>query len=125
MTTSVRGAIHVVPRIFGILFAAFLSVFALDVFDGSSSGAELVMALAAHLVPSFVVLAIVALAWKREMVGVVGFALLAATYVVAFRGRFPIQTYVAISGPLLLLSLLFFASWREGRSREPVPPRVS
>lgn len=125
MTGSGRGAVWLAPRILGILFAAFLSIFALDVFEGSRSAGELAAALALHLVPSFVVLALVALAWKRELVGVVGFALLAAAYVVMFRGRFPILTYVVISGPLLLISLLFLASWRSGRSRTPVPPPVA
>jgi hypothetical protein len=99
-------------RVSGILVAAFLGLFALDAFDGRSFVAAL-PAFAIHLVPSFLVLAVVAVAWKFEWVGAIAFLGLAVAYAVMVRGR---ADWVAIiSGPLALVGVLFLAAWRHHR----------
>ena len=46
--------------------------------------------------------------------GVIAFAGLAITYIAVMWGRgFPWATYAMISGLLLLISVLFFLSWRQ------------
>jgi len=106
------SALFWAPRIITILFALSLGVFALDVFDEGRGVPETLAAFVLHLVPALLVVAILLLAWRRELVGVVAFAGLALAYVVFMWGRFPWVTYAAISGPLLLMSALFFLSWR-------------
>ena len=96
------------PRIAGILVAAFLGLFALDAFEGRSLVAAL-PAFAIHLLPSFLVLAVVAAAWKFEWIGAVAFLGLAVLYAVMVRGR--IDWIAVISGPLLLVAVLFLVSW--------------
>jgi hypothetical protein len=96
------------PRIAGILVAAFLGLFALDAFEGRTFVAAL-PAFAIHLVPSFLVLAVVAAAWKFEWIGAVAFLGLAVLYAVMVRGR--IDWIAVISGPLLLVAVLFLVSW--------------
>ena len=96
------------PRIAGILVAAFLGLFALDAFEGRSFVAAL-PAFAIHLLPSFLVLAVVAAAWKFEWIGAVAFLGLAVLYAVMVRGR--IDWIAVISGPLLLVAVLFLVSW--------------
>ena len=44
------------PRILGILFIAFIELFALDVFDASYSLSELVVALFMHSIPALVLI---------------------------------------------------------------------
>ncbi|MBP7149369.1 MAG: hypothetical protein KBD01_17700 [Acidobacteria bacterium] len=101
------------PRALAVLFALFLGMFALDVFSEGAGAFDMVVALGVHLVPALLVLIVLALAWRREAIGVAGFVALGAAYVVVAWGRFPLATYVVITGPLLLLALLFALSWRD------------
>jgi hypothetical protein len=100
------------PRILGILFAIFLSLFALDVFSEGYTFRETLVALFMHLVPTFIVIAALAIAWRREWIGAVLFFGLAVFYVVMAWGRFPFVTYLTISGPLFLTGVLFLLNWR-------------
>ncbi len=114
MTKSVRGVLFWAPRILTILFALFLSVFALDVFAETKGFLQTVTALVLHLVPTFLVVVLLVLAWRWELIGVIAFAGLAITYIAVMGGRgFPWATYAIISGLLLLISVLFFLSWRQ------------
>jgi hypothetical protein len=67
------------PRIAGILFVLFISIFALDVFDAGYGFWETLLALFMHLLPSIALAIAVALAWRRwEWIGAVlfrGFAI--------------------------------------------------
>ena len=112
MTESTKGVLFWAPRILAILFAIFLSVFALDVFEETKGFLETLTALTLHLIPAFLVVVLLVLAWRWEMIGVIGFAGLAISYVVLFWRRFPLVTYAMISGSMLLMSVLFLLSWR-------------
>jgi hypothetical protein len=57
------------PRILAILFAAFLSVFALDVFGEGYWFWGTIRALFMHLIPTMIVLAALIIAWRWEGVG--------------------------------------------------------
>lgn len=111
MARSHRGVWFWSPRILTLLFALFLSLFALDVFGEATGFVETMAALTMHLIPTFLVIGLLAVAWQFELVGVVAFAGLAVAYDVVMWGRFPALTYVMVSGPLLLISGLFFVSW--------------
>ncbi len=99
------------PRILCLLFAAFMSVFALDVFGEGYGFWETILALLLHLIPTALVLIVLAVAWRWEWVGAVLFDALAVFYVVWFWGSFPLITYFSISGPLALISVLFLFNW--------------
>ena len=106
-----RRALFWAPRAMGILFAAFLSVFALDVFGQGYSFLETIVALAMHLVPTGIILAVLALSWRREWIGGVLFTALGASYLVMSRGQ--IQAIAnPLSVPLVLLGVLFLIGWR-------------
>jgi hypothetical protein len=98
------------PRILSIGFIMFLSLFALDVF-GEYSGLELVVALFMHLLPSLILLLFIVIAWKHELVGVFIFLFAGIFYIwmVGF-GR-PWSWYAFISGPALIVGVLYFWSW--------------
>ncbi len=97
-------------RILGIAVSVFLSLFALDAFEPGKSVARAWLDFAMHLVPAALVLAIVALSWRREWFGGVAFILLAAAYAVTV--GFRLDWIVAISGPLLAVGVMFLWSWR-------------
>jgi hypothetical protein len=97
-------------RILGIAASLFLGLFAFDALEPGRPLARAWMDFAVHLIPAAVVLAIVALAWRRPWIGGVAFVLLAAAYAVTV--RFRLDWTLAISGPLLAAGLLFLWSWR-------------
>jgi len=99
------------PRIIGILFAVFLSLFALDVFGEDRSFWETALALLIHLIPVYVVVIALVLAWRWAWVGAVVFTALAVLYVILAWGRFHWSAYAVISGPLVLLGVLFLFNW--------------
>lgn len=119
MKNSTRGVVFWAPRILTILFALFLSLFALDVFGEGKGFLGTLGALFMHLIPTFLVVGLLVIAWRREWVGTIAYALLAFAYVASVWGRFPWVAYAAISGPLLLISVLFFLSWRQRLSAHP------
>jgi len=99
------------PRILCLLFAAFLSLFALDVFDQGYRGSETVLALLMHLIPTGIVLVVLAVSWRWERIGAILFMALGIWYLLTAWGRFHWSAYVVISGPLFLVGVLFLASW--------------
>jgi len=99
------------PRILGLLFAAILSLFALDVFGQGFGFWETVLALLMHLIPTGIVLVVLAVSWRWERIGAILFMALGIWYLLTAWGRFHWSAYVVISGPLLLIGVLFLASW--------------
>ena len=100
------------PRVLCLLFAVWLSVFALDVFSEDRSFSETVVALLMHLIPTTLVLIVLAAAWRWEWVGAVAFGTLGLVYL----GWAGIQgghwLWVPFfSGPLFLVALLFWLNW--------------
>jgi hypothetical protein len=108
---SMRRALFWTPRGLGLLFAGFLSLFALDVFSAGYSFWETVAALLIHLIPTAVLLVVLALSWRWPWVGAVGFIGFAAWYLAAFWARFPASVYLALAGLPSLLGLLFLVDW--------------
>ncbi|MCX6601410.1 MAG: hypothetical protein NT025_07595 [bacterium] len=96
-----------------MLFAAFLSIFALDVFDESHGFWETALALLMHLLPSTILVIIVLIvSWRREWIAGVLFNALGVLYIILFWAKGPWYIYAAISGPLFLVGILFLLNWR-------------
>jgi hypothetical protein len=99
------------PRILCILFAAFMSLFALDVFDGKYGFWKTMLALLMHLIPVFALILVLVIAWRWEWVGATFFPALGLLYIWWAWRRFPWLTYALISGPLFVLGALFLVNW--------------
>jgi TctA family transporter len=111
MTTSIfRWA----PRVLAILFAMFLSIFALDVFGEGYGFFDTVLALLIHLIPTFIVVATIILAWKWELVGALVFTALAAAYGIMAWGR--TDWWLGIGAPMMLTGILYYISWRSKKA---------
>ena len=119
MNENTRRLLYWTPRILCIVFAAFLSIFALDVFDMPVDFRHKMLALLIHLIPSGLVLAALIIVWRREWIGAVIFPLLALLHLVGMRGRLDWTGYVGIEGPLVLLGILFGLNWRSRATRRP------
>jgi hypothetical protein len=99
------------PRALCIVIAVFISMFVLDVFGEGRGFWETALALLIHLIPTCLVLILLAVSWRWEWVGAALFIALAVLYVIVFWGRFVWTTYAFISGPLLLVGVLFLLNW--------------
>jgi hypothetical protein len=111
MNTISKQTLFWTPRILCILFALFMSLFALDVFGEGRGFWETVIALHIHLIPVYVVGIVLTVAWRWEWVGAVGFVGLAVLYVVWAWGRFPLANYIIMAGPLVVVAVLFLFNW--------------
>jgi hypothetical protein len=111
MKSVSKRLLYWVPRILTILFAIFVSVFALDVFGEPLPFWRLMLGLFLHLIPTFVLLIVLALAWRWEWIGAVAYFAVGVFYIGSFAGRFPLATYFVIAGPLFLIGALFAVGW--------------
>ena len=106
-----------------LLFAVFLSLFALDVFGEHLGFWKTTAALFIHLIPTWIVLAVLAVTWRWEWVGAILFNGLALFYLIAFGGRFHWSAYVVISGSLSLIGVLFLLNWTYRKELRSNPPK--
>ncbi len=104
MSFRSSGLVVWTPRVLGILVALFIGAFALDAV-GEGLGPFLI-----HLTPAVLLALIVVLAWRWAWIGALAFIGLAVLYAANTLNR---PDWIAvISGPLLLVGLLFLWSWR-------------
>ena len=111
MKESTRRLLYWTPRVLTILFALFVSLFALDVFGEGYTPWETVVALVMQLVPTFLILIVLAVSWRWEWVGAILFVALGVAYLVIFGDEVDWGAFLFISGPLFLLGVLFGVNW--------------
>ncbi len=111
MNTSRKRVLFWTPRVLCILLAMFLSVFALDVFSEVNGIWQTIGALLLHLVPVYLVVIVLVIAWRREWVGAILFIALGLFFLVSYLGRMHWSAYLAIPGPLVLIGVLFLFNW--------------
>jgi hypothetical protein len=107
----VKRIVFWMPRILCVLFAVFVSLFALDVFGEGYGFWETLVALLMHLIPTGIVLISLAIAWRWEWIGAILFVALGIWYIIMAWGKFDWITYLLISGPLFLIGALFLVNW--------------
>ena len=108
------------PRIAGIFIIFFISLFAMDVFEGDAALGEKLLAFLMHMIPSLVLILLLILAWRWEWIGLVTFLLAALFFMRTFFMSIgqpgslssAFGMLLLFSGPLLLIALLFGANWR-------------
>jgi hypothetical protein len=89
----------------------FISIFALDVFGEGTGFWQTVFALFLHLIPTFIIIVTLVLAWRWEWIGAVVYSALGVLYIVMLFGRFPLSVYFVIAGPLFCVGILFLLNW--------------
>lgn len=111
------------PRILGILVCLFLGLFALDAFEGGKTFFQALPGFAIHVSPMLVLLAVVGVSWRWQWVGGLVFTVLAAGYAYFARNHF--SWIAGISGPLMIVGVLFFCGWLHHRKLQAnaSPPR--
>ena len=106
MNSRMSTALYWLPRILALLFAFFISLFALDVFNENYGIGKTIIAFSVHLIPTYIILIFTIIAWRNEGIGAMLFTIIGLAYVFNFQEQ-PFSTYVIISGPLFLIAILF------------------
>ena len=110
MNKSLKQILLWTPRIAGILFVLFISLFALDVFDMNLGFWDTVAGLFMHLIPSILLAIAIILAWRWEWVGTAAFAGWSIFYITYFQGSHW-SVYVLIAGLPFVIGILFLLDW--------------
>ncbi len=112
MTTSQR-MLYWAPRALCIAFILFVSMFALDAFE---EGQGLWLNLAAflvHLIPTYILIGMLVLAWRWEWIGAVVPTILALLFLWwDHRVRHnALSAVLMLAGPLFVMAALFLMNW--------------
>jgi hypothetical protein len=118
MKTSVK-IVHWVPRILCILAILFISIFALDSFSPERTFWQNMGAFLLHLIPSFVLIALLIIAWKWELIGgiiftIIGLVMSPLIYSHNFRmnqsaGK-SLGAILIVTVPFIVVGILFIVS---------------
>ena len=109
------------PRILGILAISFISIFALDAFQPDMTLWEQLRDFLMHLVPSFVLLAILLVAWKWELIGgiifvAIGLVLTPLIYIHNYNMNgsvwMSLGIIMLITFPFILVGVLFLLDYK-------------
>ena len=114
MKRPLQRLLYWTPRVMCIAFAAFISIFAADVFSEVRGFWQTALALLMHLIPTFVIVAALIVSWRREWIGGILFIVLGVLYVVWAWNKPFARWYVflMIAGPPVLVGALFLLNWR-------------
>jgi len=98
------------PRILSIVYLVFISIFALDAFGEGLKWWEMLVGFVMHMIPTFIGVIILMFAWKKELVGVILFAILGLLTIFAFDTHEDLIVFLLISLPLFVVAGCFYLS---------------
>ncbi len=113
------GVFHWLPRIICILAILFVSMFAADAFEPGLTIWQQLGAFVMHLIPSFILIAFLVLAWKWELVGgiifmVIGLGLSPFVFNLNYNRNHSVGTSLGIIAmitfPFIVVGILFLVS---------------
>jgi hypothetical protein len=120
--------LHWTPRIICILAILFISLFALDSFRPDLTIWQQIGAFIIHLIPSFVLLALLIIAWKWEFIGGIIYTLIGLgfspfifvhNYKMNHSVWISIGIIMIITIPFVIVGILFIVSHFKKRSQNP------
>ena len=98
------------PTMAGILVSLLIGMFALDAFSEGKPFVQALPDFVMHLIPAFVLLAIVGASVRRPWLGAITFISLGVLYALTMsKGR--LDWMLAISSPLIVVGALFLWNW--------------
>jgi len=110
MNKTARQTLLWMPRVLGILFTAFISLFSLDVFEIGGGFWATLGGFLIHNIPTIVLLAALIIGWHREWVGAVGF-LAAGLWFLRMANPGDWLFVLVFVGIPLVVGVLFLAGW--------------
>lgn len=120
---------HWLPRILCILAIVFVSLFALDAFNDKLPILEQIKDFIIHLVPSFVLIILLIIAWKWEKIGGIIFLVLGLGFSpFLFMKNYKMNQSIAMSSvviliicvPFIIVGILFLISYYKKRKTDKI-----
>ncbi len=120
--------LHWTPRIVCILAILFISLFALDSFSPELTIWQQIGAFLIHLIPSYILIALLIIAWKWELIGGIIFILIGLGFIpFIFTHNYNMNhsvgmslfTILVINIPFVIVGALFILSYFKKRKQNP------
>lgn len=111
MNPTLKKILYWTPRVAGILFVLFISMFALDIFEMGLGFWGTLLGLFMHLIPSFILIAALLLAWKQEWIGALLYIGFAGWYIIEMWGQFEWTAYLLLAGIPFIVGVFFAIGW--------------
>ena len=112
MKKFLRGFLFWTPRALGILILCLLTLLSTDVFMEGVPLWRAIGGFLIHMLPTFAGLLILALAWRWEWVGALGFITFGVWYMaIAWDNQFDWTAYALLAGIPGLIGILFLIGW--------------
>lgn len=109
MASKLRTIIYWSPRIFGLLFAFFIGLFATEIFNRGYSLSQTIIGILIQLIPAIIILVFTYIGWQKSYLGAMLFFILGFIYIIRF-DNLSFAAYALIPAPLFFISLLFLLS---------------
>ncbi|MBW2963978.1 hypothetical protein KY363_00825 [Candidatus Woesearchaeota archaeon] len=124
MKKKVNKFVYWSPRVLSIIFIIFLALMSLDIFEGHYGFWGTILGLFMHNIPTFILIAVLIVSWKREIVGAIGYAFAGLLYAVlvlttVIKDGFEwyyLAWIVQISGIAFFIAIMFYLCWRKKRA---------
>lgn len=121
MAITNRNIIHWLPRILGLLYAVFLSLFAFDVWGTGSQWWQELAAFLVHLLPVYFIVAVLVVAWRNTRLGGILFIVLATAFGAIF-ARGEVSTLLLVAMIPTAIGLMFIGDGCVNRTE--LQPRI-
>lgn len=104
---KIEKIIYWLPRIIMAVLICFFVLFSLDVFSMEGTFLEKIVGFLMHNIPTFILILLLAFAWKKERIGGILFIILGIVFTFYFNTYQRIDTFLLISFPPILAGALF------------------
>ncbi len=115
-----RKVLYWLPRVLLILFTVLISILAVDVFFEGYGFPEVFIALFMHLIPTFILIGLTVLAWKKELIGgllIIGLGIFTIFFFNYNPGEY--FEHILIQGPIFFIGVLFLINyWMKNENRK-------
>lgn len=116
--------IYWTPRILSIIFVLFLFLMSLDVFEEGLNFWQTCLALLIHNIPTFILLIITVISWKKEIVGAISYIVVGLLYIVFVAKNISATGFewyylawiIQIAGIAFLIGILFWLGWNKKKN---------
>ena len=102
-----------IARILTVAFIVFISLFALDAFHGQNPFLKELAGFIIHLIPSFILIAILYLFWEKPLYTGILFLIIAVGFTFFFDLYQDPVTFLIIGLPPVIIGLLFLISYNK------------
>jgi len=126
MKFSVK-VMHWLPRILCIFAILFISLFAADSFSSDLTFWQKIFSFLIHLIPTFVMIILLIISWKRDLFGSISFILVGIVFIpIVYSMNYNLNQSVAaslgamagITLPFILVGILFWTSYLKKKNEK-------